>query len=282
MKILFVKTKNNHQKFPMESMACGLRKHGIEPVFKSDIDSRVEIADIMFVWAWKPHRPTTHWKRIERAQKSRGNHFIVMERGYIGDRFHWTSLGYDGLNGNADFCNKNITDPSRFNKNFGNLLQAPKQNHTGKVLVIGQCRHDASVAHVNIEDWYRRTIRELNKQHKQVIFRPHPLERQPWKDTSVRYTVDNNKNLEDTLDVVDSVVTFSSNSGVISTLYGIPTISFDKGSMVYDITKHDLSDLNYISPDRQSWASKMAYTQWSLKEMESGEAWEHLKSKIDI
>lgn len=281
MKILFVKTKDNHQKTPMESMSYGFKRHNISTNFASNFNPTIDKADVIFVWAWRPYRPNGHWKRIQDTQISRGKHFVVMERGYIGDRFLWTSMGFGGLNGNADFCNKDISDQSRFNKFFESDLKEWKSNSTGKVLVVGQCKNDASVSHVNIELWYHNTIKELNAKGKEIIFRPHPLEPYKWSNRELKYSLDKNKRLEDTLGMVDSVVTFSSNSGVLSTLYGLPTISYDKGSMVYDVTKHDQEDLDY-RPDRTDWSAKMAYTQWNLNELESGDAWEHLKGGIKL
>lgn len=51
---------------------------------------------------------------------------------------------------------------------------------------------------------------------------------------------------------------------------GVPVISFDHRSPVYDIAGHDILDVKY--PDREQWLNNMSYAQWSGEEIRSGEA----------
>lgn len=256
-----------------------MRKHGINDILITPyFDSSIMKADLVATWAYRP-KLNNLWGMVKATQKMRGGQYLVMERAYIDNRFKWVSLGYDGLNGNADFCNSDIKDPTRWDKHFASQIQAWKTSGK-KVLVSGQCYHDASIAHTNIEKWYYNTIKTLNEMNISVIFRQHPMNKKPWKDLSLKYEIDRSPSFEESLGQdIRCVVTFNSNAGVLATLAGIPAISFDKGSMVYNITKHSLDDLDY-KPDRTEWASKIAYTQWLPEELESGEAWEHLKKKF--
>ena len=206
-----------------------------------------------------------------------------MERAYIGERHHWVSLGYDGLNGRADFCNQDITSSKRWDKYFLDYIKPQRTYKNGYALVIGQVPGDASHKHININKWYETTIRSLNKKGVPVVFRAHPLARQNnvWQPAAdLQFKYDKNPSLEASLKGARCCVTFSSNSGVISMLEGVPTVAYDEGSMVYNIAENDLNNIDN-TPDRTDWARKLAYCQWLPAELESGEAWEHLKQGME-
>ena len=57
--------------------------------------------------------------------------------------------------------------------------------------------------------------------------------------------------------------------------------------MIYNHTKHDFKDESelYYYPDRTEFCNKIAYSQWTMDEMKSGEAWKHLRKgmiKADV
>lgn len=280
-KVLFVVPKDNHQLDASKALSEGFKRHGLHDIrIVKGYDPRIHNADLVAIWAWRPKRKGSLWWLIDQSQKAKGNHTLVMERAYVGERHLWTSLGYDGLNGRADFCNKDITDISRFNKHFPDLMKT-WQNTQGsnKVLIAGQCKMDAAVSHININEWYRAVTIELAQRGYDVHFRPHPLNTHPWiPEPDLPVTIDLFPTMEESMVGTKAVITFNSNAGVLSTLAGIPTVSMDVGSMVYGITSHKLSDISQ-TPERSKWAAQIAYTQWLPEEMESGEAWEHLKKK---
>jgi hypothetical protein len=73
-------------------------------------------------------------------------------------------------------------------------------------------------------------------------------------------------------------VTFNSNSGVEAVVDGVPTLSFDIGSMVYEVSGHLLDDIEEPKRfDRTQWLANLCYAQWNPEELRNGEAWDHLK-----
>jgi hypothetical protein len=274
IKISFAVRPTGHQIRYASLLAAGMRKHGYNnihignPLTQEQIDS-----DLLIFWAAKRDS-------VIKSRKQQGKRTLIMERAYIGDRFDWMSLGYDGLNGRADFCNKG-KDGTRWNKYFSQYMLPWKENNGKYALVVGQVLGDAAVRHVNIQDWYKKTISELNALGYEVVFREHPQNKMKWTNnsSSLKYTLDTNEKLEDTLKDAKCCVTFSSNSGVISVLSGIPTISHDVGSMVYNVSSHSVSQ-SLITPDRTQWANEIAWCQWLPEELENGEAWEHIKQGI--
>ena len=122
--------------------------------------------DVAVVWGC--------WRRdVIAAQRLSGGRLLVLERGYLGNRKGWTSVGYDGLNGRADFCNEGVHD-RRFRAHFDGLLH-PWKDRGDYVLVMGQCRHDQSVRHVTCSVASRtRSARSARTRAGRCGFAPTP------------------------------------------------------------------------------------------------------------
>jgi hypothetical protein len=239
----------------------GFKRHGIQAEILSP--EAVEPCDLAVCWGVK--RPT--------CLRS-GRRALVLERGYVGDRFYWTSAGFDDLNGRADFCNATVPS-DRWKLHFNEYLKPWRaKSNSDKVLLIGQVIGDASLRGVNIKQWYRTQVRKLKDLGYHVIFRNHPKEL--YRTVVSGVDEYDHGNLSETLDKVKFVVTYNSNVAVDAVLAGVPTVTMDRGSMAYDVTSHVLTPLPGRF-DRIPWVWQLAYTQWSTQEITSGEMWDHLK-----
>jgi hypothetical protein len=204
-------------------------------------------------------------------QKIRGKHYLVMERGYIGDRFQWTSLGFDGLNGRAKF--PYIDDGlKRWNKHFARFLKPWKQSDGKLALIMGQVLGDASIEGVDFNKWVSDVSAKFSALRYDVHFRRHPVERS--RRVNAGAVPEMNGVLADALAKADVVLTYNSNSGVDAVLAGTAVYAEDRGSMVYELGQ------GLKQPDRTAWTKKMAYTQWLPEEIENGSTWEALKTVI--
>lgn len=246
----------------------GLKRHGVD-AFRQP-HGTFKGAELVVSWGHRRHD-------IIKRQKKDGNDYLVMERGYFGDRFNWTSLGFNGLNGMAEFHNEN-SPPDRW-RPHAHLMKPWK--HGGEyVLLLGQVAGDASLDGTDINRWCEETATRLKWiLQKAVVFRPHPLSRQTNGIDGVR-TI--NGSLKDALSGAFLAVTFNSNSGVDAVLAGVPTVACDRGSMAWPVTKHtvDMEDM-ITRPDREQWAHNLAYCQWKPAEISNGSAWEHLKQRYE-
>jgi hypothetical protein len=193
-----------------------------------------------------------------------------MERGYIGDRFLWTSLGFDGLNGRAKF--PQVDDGlQRWNHFFAQFLKPQRVNKTRLAVIMGQCRGDASLCGVDFGKWVIEADKEFKSYGYQTAFRPHPGDPNfPIVGIPILKTT-----LDEALEAAEVVVTFNSNTGVDAALAGLEVFAQDKGSMIYDFIYRNLP-FSFVELD--GWTRKMAYTQWLPYEIENGDAWAALKT----
>lgn len=241
----------------------GFRRHGIEPRFYKPGDPRK--CDLAVCWGVK--------KKMEMAS---GRRALILERGYVGNRQFWTSCGFDGLNGRADFLNKNSTG-DRWGLHFADHLKPWQSNPNGYVLLIGQVRGDASIRGIDLEKWAQDTANALTEKGERVRFRDHPLQKTAMLVPGVEHS---NEFLEHDLAGAKYVITYNSNVGVDSVLAGIPAVTCDQGAMAWAVTGHDPLQAPEQF-DRTQWANDLAYCQWSNEEIETGTMWDHLKRGME-
>lgn len=207
---------------------------------------------------------------IIESQKQKKAHYLVMERGYIGDRYQWTSLGFDGLNGRARFPVIN-DHQKRWNKHFAKLMMPWRTTKTNLAVIMGQCRGDAALGALDFSTWVLHTARKLKELNYVPVLRPHPGD----PELTVKDVKRIDGTLAEALAQARLVVTYNSNSGVDAVMAGVPTYAEDEGSIAWPVTGRHFSP---TTPDRGKWSEKMAYTQWLPEEIESGAAWAALKT----
>ena len=248
-------------------MGCvvrGFQRHGI--AVQVNKPGQLDKCDLAVCWGVRrPHQMRT------------GRRSLIVERAYVGDRFYWTSLGYDGLNGRADFVNRNVK-PDRWDGLFSEYMRPWRDRIDGEyVLVAGQVPSDMSLRGLNAPDLYAKVRDSLASLGVPAVFRPHP------KAEGVRVPgmgLCRRKSLTEALERALWVVTINSNTAVDAVLSGVPSVTLDVGAMAYMVTGHDPRTVP-PTPDRTEWAHGLAYTQWSPEEIARGDAWDHLKHGMD-
>lgn len=244
----------------------GLERHGIQP--EVHLPGHVSSCDLAVTWGVK-----------RRPEMLSGRRCLVLERGYFGDRIgKWTSAGFDGLNGFADFLNGD-KDSARFDRHYGEGFLQPwrESEKSDLVLIMGQVQGDASLRGTNIRLWYAQVADLCQRHGHRVGFRSHPLYKSPVPSARCLAVTGT---LEEALAKAKWVVTFNSNSGVDAVVAGVPTVTMDAGSMAFPVTGHVPFE-EPPRPDRSRWAARMAWAQWTMEELESGDAWDHLRAGME-
>jgi hypothetical protein len=240
-----------------QAFAGGLRRHG----WQAEIVSDYRPADLLVMWGVR------HQGDIA-EQRRRGGEVCIVERGYVGDRFKWSSVSFGGgLNGRGIYRGPH-GDGSRWERHFGHLMQPwnCERSHNGYALVIGQVPGDSSIKGVDIEGFYRRAMTTYGQAAR---FRPHPHVKPA--DGAAKMEAARASLVED-LAGAACVVTWNSNTAVDAVLAGVPAVAVDQGSMAWAVTGHELG-VQPPKPDRTAWAHWLAWTQWTREEIASGECW---------
>jgi hypothetical protein len=243
----------------------GLRRHGWD-VTHAGTPARCEL---LVMWGVRRR----DWIA---AQARAGGEVCVLERGYVGDRFAWASVSFGGdLNGRAEFCGP-FHDGSRWERHFAHLMQpwrTAAELEGGYALVLGQVPGDASLGGRDLAPWYLAAARALHAQGWPVRFRPHPIavQRRIWRSVPGARTLDGS--LTEALAGAARAATYNSNAAVDAVLAGVPTIAMDKGSMAWPVTAHEIGPSEIATPDRTAWAHRLAWCQWTMEEMRSGDCW---------
>ena len=173
----------------------------------------------------------------------------------------------------------------------------PWNNHGDHILFCMQKVGDASLRGKDIFSWTLETIKDIrNYTDRKIIVRPHPLYRKKTQHAECREAVCDYLNVEwQETDVRQKefvsvqkqllnawcTVTYSSGTGIDAVLNGVPNIACDTGSMVYDVSSKNVSEIEKpFRGDKKEWTNKIAHCQWSIEEFESGECWEHVSKSI--
>jgi hypothetical protein len=263
-KIYVISNRNGSLNEHAMAMAAGLERHGYDTAIVPKGSMPPEGSPFIVCWGWREGR------RLREA----GYNVLVMERGYVGDRYQWTSLGWNGLNGRATW-NAPADNGERFERNFGHLLKPWKEDRSGYALLIGQVRGDAALQGIVIDHWYLEAADAIKRAGYSLKFRPHPEALRRGIAGNALMSCRLNGTLEEALDGASCVVTYNSNTGVEAALAGVPVIAIDKGSMAWPVASHGI-DQPLVTPDRTEWCRRMAWRQWTEDEIASGLAWEHV------
>jgi hypothetical protein len=267
-------TINNagHQKTHAAAMRQGLEKHGHAVCFVAS-DWCDGDADVHVTWSIK--RP-----QLWAWHQATGKPVLVMERGHVGDRMAYTSCGWNGLGHRGQYPTAQ-DGGARWRERFAALTQ-PWQTGGDYALLVGQVPTDSAVdgLALGFEMWAQFVTDILAKQKRRVRFRPHPIVRTGGDSFCPRGAeYSDTPALAEDLQQAALCVTYNSTSGVEAVLAGVPTVTIDEGAMAWPVTSHSCIEPK-VMPDREAWAHDLAWTQWTLEEIASGEAWAHLEPMI--
>ena len=255
--------KSVHQASTGRALVEGFSRHNIRAeVFRSHYQVPRTVKRVC-VWGW----------RLGEVLRARGFDVLVIERGYIGDRFSMFSLAWNGLNNRGDFGQPKVDAAARLAKLYPDALK-PWNPEGSYCLLIGQVVGDASLRGKDLRPWYSKIAHLAERFYGlPVLFRPHPMMLLRGYHKSIPGLTEIGKalSLDDCLAGARVVITYNSNTATDSILAGKPTYAADRGAMAWPVCLQSLS-LDTQEPDRLPWAQGLAAKQWSLQEIQSGVA----------
>lgn len=228
-----------------------------------DVDVRgaeeVRHGDVTMCWGW----------RKGMYLRARGARVIVLERGYIGDRYHYTSVGLDGLNGHARFPVAPDDGGARFAEHGGELL--PWRDDGEYILLLGQVHGDQSLQGQDLSKWYARMAQKARSiWGLPVFFRAHPKDRGRHGRVAGVQNQSSLCTLKEALAGARFAITWNSNSALDAVMQGVPCYAGDRGTMAWPLCTRSLAEPH--TPERERRVHEISWAQWSPDELVSGEA----------
>ncbi len=261
----------------LRAFSTGLTAVGIEHFCTSLVYKPCEVAVLFGVGKKAVPASWARGKIIALQDEAEGR-ILILEKGFV-KRDEYFHIGWDGLNGRADFNNEGMP-PDRWNKLVTDLLPWQDDQPERPVVVCGQVPWDASVQHTDHILWCQKTMALLRSiTARPLIFRSHPATC-GQVDYGVAGASVSTKSFDEDLENAHAVVTFNSNCAVEAAIRGVPIFVSDRGSMACEIANWELSDIEHPNkPPRNQWANDLAYTQWNIEEIVRGDPIKHLIGK---
>ena len=261
-----------------------------------------EVAVIMGSWKDRdrPHHNT------RRDVVKNAPTFIVVETPLLGRvMFQQSSQHRIGING---FLNNTGTFFGGMHSNdrlgqLGVTWNGWKNDPNGHIVLMLQLPGDASLRGIDMWQWGRWAYEKIRSvTNKKIIIRSHPGHHPKEMDAVYKFISDISLNADPNVEFVIGskerplindlkgaycTVSYSSGSSIDSVVNGIPTIACDPGNFAYGISSNyidHIADDNLrkaSDADITQWLNDLSYSQWSVVEMASGRAWQHLKPMLD-
>ena len=165
------------------------------------------------------------------------------------------------------------------------------RNANAPIVLALQLPGDASLEGKDISQWFKSWIDNLDMINLEKVCRFPQLPRE-YDRTVLDYASDHGwkfqqgdyRNLQETFDFARFTISYSSGFGTDSLIAGCPAVVDSDASFAYELAHHGMKNIHnvYMPQDiyRDQWLSRLAYHQWFMDEMESGECWKHLKTMM--
>ena len=285
MKIsVYTKFGPNNSKRVFDAFIESLKNAGDEVQLNEDKNS-----DVVVIWSVLWQGRMLGYKKIWDECQLKNKPVVVLEVGGI-KRNKTFKVGINGVNREADFANQPVDD-KRWKKL--NIELKPWQSTGNTIIICGQ--HHRSHQWRNnpsMNLWFEQQINEIRKYtNRPILVRPHPrnpvgLDIKKWKNVSYKppqrdYNTIDDTDFKETLKHTWAVINYSSNPAIIAVFNGIPVFVSDQ-SLCYDVGNINISEINNpIMPNRNEWANKLAYTEWTTNEIKQGLPWRRIKKRLE-
>lgn len=266
-----VLTHNGNASRTCPAFAKGIERAGDKAIIRSDRDHDMQGFDACVIWGY-----VTSCQKIIKACVAKRIPFVFVDLGY------WQrERGYYKVAVNDRHPTAYILSQAMPNDRFVKLGLAVKDwRKTGSnILLAGMSGKAAWSWGLENESFEREAVRILRwhiQGKRTIIYRPKPS----WRDAqSIPHTVMNRtSSINDIFQNTYCVVTHHSNVACEALLEGIPI--FSKYGAAVPLGMCDISKVETpcYPEGREQWAFNLAYCQWTIPEMASGECWQHLKS----
>lgn len=237
-------------------------------------------------------------RQIVAAYHAAGKSFLIMDKGYtrrksLGNIEHnnYWRVGVNALHTQFSVKSVLVHSSGRFEKLGIALLPIKKEKEDGYVLILPPARKiflflDRGDLKAMKAYFARVAKTVLAVTDKKVRFRGK-TEQGRWQftlemsDRILSYP--SGQTIRQDIAGASVVVTHTTNAGVQAVIAGVPVVELGYG-VVKPLTETDLANVGnprrYTEAERWRFVCWLAWQQWTLAELASGEAWEYLRPQI--
>ena len=241
-----------------DAMAAGINRYGDRAQLVS-VYAPHQKADVAVMYGWKRHE-----------QLQRYPQFVYADLGYWQrDRYYRLAVG----GWSAERYVRAGLPADRFDA-LG-LQVKPWREQGSEIIVAGSTAKAAAEDGFGYMEWERRAIAQLRGCGRPVVYRPKPNDRLAQPIAGAGYDT---RPINEALANAWAWVTHHSNSAVDALLAGVP-VHCEIGAAAAMSVPLDRIARATLVDGREQFLADVAWLQWTLDEMRSGEAWAHLKER---
>lgn len=283
LRVLFWTSSKPRERILSDAFLSGVRRHGdigLERQLSFDIPDPLPACDIAAMVGVKS-------KRLIQAHRSVGTHTLMLDKGYVRTEVDSGMKNWKYWRVSLDshhptrYLQRMSVDASRWNK-LG-IEMAPWRETGDKILFIGSSEkyhefYDLTDPTQYAQKWVKRIA---GVTRLPIYYRPKPS----WDDA---VPIDGTKfsrggTIESALRDCHAVVTHGSNAVFEAIISGVPCVVLGdavakhiSSTQIEDVAEPKLAN----EAERLSLMHALAWCQWTIAEMRSGEAWAHIKSEF--
>lgn len=241
-----------------EAMAAGIARCGDRAKLVS-MHGQHEAADVGVMYGWKRHA------KLERYPR-----FVYADLGYWHrDRYYRLAAGGWGP---ESYVRAGL--PTVRFESLG--LQVKPWREEGTGIIVAGATAKAAIEHgLGYTQWERQAIAQLQGCGRPVVYRPKPNDPMAAPLPGAGYDT---RPISEALSSAWAWVTHHSNSAVDALLAGIP-VHCEIGAAAAMSVPLDQIAAAPLPVGREQFLADVAWLQWTVEEMRSGEAWAHLKER---
>jgi len=164
--------------------------------------------------------------------------------------------------------------PSTRLASLGVNIQPVKRG--GNTIIVAGSTMKSCITHGTVfQQWETEVCERLKDCGKRVLYRPKPNDPFNKQIRGVEYDL---KPIEESLAKASALVTHHSNAAIEALTYGIPVHCETGAAAAFSVPLSEIATAE-MPEGREQFLADVAWLNWSLDEMRSGEAWMHLKDR---
>jgi hypothetical protein len=277
---LFVNYGALNSKPVFAAFKTAIEKHGHSFVL-NEMD-----ADVAVIWSMLWSGRMKQNKQVWEHYRNKNKPVIILEVGAL-DRNNLWKVAVNSIDSTGYFGPTNNSD-SR--KNKLKLFEKPWKRSQNIIIACQNSNSHLWNTMPSQELWIDHTVNQIKRfTDRPIIVRTHP--RFPVNVKRADVIVQNPQKVSNTYDSYDfenslksawALINHNSNPGIISAINGTP-VFVNSSSLAFSVGNISFSQINNPQmPDRTQWLNDIAYTEWTLDEIESGEPLERISNFLII